>query len=124
MPLGQQDTYQPNPYSYQNPEHLNYFKFLGRLLGVAILQNQVVPAFFTKIFYKTLLNKPTHYSDLKEINPDLYLTIKSIKNSEGEGDIGTVGYTFVYKGLDLQGEKIEKELKPNGKNIIVDEQNK
>lgn len=94
------------------------------MLGVAILQNQVVPAFFTKIFYKTLLNKVPHYTDLKDVNPDLYETIKYIKNSEGEGDIEMVGYTFVYKGLDLQGEKIEKELKPGGKQIVVTEENK
>lgn len=99
IPLGKQDTYQPNPYSHFNPEHLNYFKFLGRLLGIAILQDQAFPAFFTSIFYKMLLNKKPEYTDLKYINPNLYLVIRGIKNSEGEeGDISTLCLNFVYEG--------------------------
>ena len=46
VPLSFSEMYQPNPYSYQNPEHLNYFKFMGRLLAVAILQEEVFPGFF------------------------------------------------------------------------------
>jgi len=30
-------TYQPNPKSYVNPDHLNYFKFIGRFIGKALV---------------------------------------------------------------------------------------
>jgi E3 ubiquitin-protein ligase HUWE1 len=30
-------TYQPNPKSYINNDHLNYFKFIGRFVGKALV---------------------------------------------------------------------------------------
>ena len=32
------NTYQPNPKSYINPDHLNYFKFIGRFIGKALAE--------------------------------------------------------------------------------------
>jgi E3 ubiquitin-protein ligase HUWE1 len=30
------NTYQPSPKSYINPDHLNFFKFIGRIVGKAL----------------------------------------------------------------------------------------
>jgi len=59
-----------------NPEHLNYFKFIGRIIGLAILQEQYLPVNFTFLFYKKLLNKPLEFSDIKYIDPEIYKNIK------------------------------------------------
>ena len=62
-------TMQPNPLSYVNSEHLNYFKFIGRVVGKAVHDGHLVDAFFTRSFYKHILNKPLHYTDLVSIDP-------------------------------------------------------
>lgn len=34
-------TYQPNPHSHVNPDHLSFFHFAGRAVGLAIYHKQV-----------------------------------------------------------------------------------
>lgn len=48
-------TFQPNPQSDVNPEHLTYFKFVGRVIGKAIFDNHLFDAHFTRSFYKHIL---------------------------------------------------------------------
>jgi len=56
---------------------LNYFKFIGRIIGLAILHEQYLPINFTFLFYKKLLNKPLEFSDLEFIiDPEVYKNIK------------------------------------------------
>ncbi len=59
-----------------NPEHLYYFKFIGRIIGLAIFHKQNLPVNFTLLIYKKLLNKPLELSDLEFINPKIYKNIK------------------------------------------------
>ena len=56
-----------NPISSINPEHLSYFKFIGRIMGLAIFHKQYLSLNFTLLFYKRLLNKPLEFSDLEFI---------------------------------------------------------
>lgn len=35
-PSSSGNTYQPNPKSFVNPDHLQYFKFIGRFVGKAL----------------------------------------------------------------------------------------
>jgi len=35
-----------------NPEHLSYFKFIGRIIGLAILHEEYLLINFTFLFYK------------------------------------------------------------------------
>ena len=46
-------TFQPNPLSMINMNHLDYFKFVGRVIGKAICDGQLMDAHFTR--YNTLL---------------------------------------------------------------------
>ncbi|KAJ2233132.1 E3 ubiquitin-protein ligase tom1, partial [Coemansia sp. RSA 455] len=50
-------TYQPNPQSWVNPDHLQYFKFVGRIIGKAIVDQRVLDAYFTRSFYKHILGR-------------------------------------------------------------------
>jgi len=59
-----------------NPEHLCYFKFIGRILGLAIFHKQYLSVNFTLLFYKKLLNKPLNFSDMELIDPEVYKSIK------------------------------------------------
>ena len=65
-------TLQINPASYVNPEHLDYFKFIGRVLGLAIFHHRFVDAYFVPGFYKTVLGKKVNIKDLEAVDYELY----------------------------------------------------
>lgn len=48
-------TFQPNSNSSVNPDHLNYFRFAGQILGLALYHRQLVNIYFTRSFYKHIL---------------------------------------------------------------------
>ncbi|KAH9407759.1 E3 ubiquitin-protein ligase huwe1 [Tyrophagus putrescentiae] len=58
-------TYMINQSSYYNSNHLNYFRFVGRLIGKAIYENQLLDCYFTRSFYKHMLGKPVSYTDME-----------------------------------------------------------
>ena len=47
-----------NQASEINTNHLSYFKFVGRFLAKAIRENKLLECYFTRSFYKHLLNIP------------------------------------------------------------------
>ncbi|KAG8014453.1 E3 ubiquitin-protein ligase SMURF2, partial [Nibea albiflora] len=51
-------TLQINPDSAVNPEHLSYFHFVGRIMGMAVFHGHYIDGGFTLPFYKQLLGKP------------------------------------------------------------------
>lgn len=48
MPSADSPSFQPNPLSYVNDEHLGYFRFVGRIIGKAIVDGQVLDVHFTR----------------------------------------------------------------------------
>jgi len=81
---------QPSPYnSYEleinpksnigNPLYLKHFKFIGRIIGLAILNQQNIPISFTIPLYKKLLEKTLEFYDLKFVDPDIYKNINWLK---------------------------------------------
>jgi E3 ubiquitin-protein ligase HUWE1 len=58
-------TFQPNPNSIvQNDtgvSHLEFFKFVGRVVGKALYDGQLMDAYFTRSFYKHMLGQPLTY---------------------------------------------------------------
>jgi len=65
-----------NPMSFINSEHLDYFRFIGRIMGLAIFYKQYLSVNFTFLFYKKLLNKPLEFSDMEFIDPEVFKHIK------------------------------------------------
>lgn len=53
-------TFQPNSNSSVNPDHLNYFRFAGQILGLALYHRQLVNIYFTRSFYKHILGNTLH----------------------------------------------------------------
>ena len=58
------NTYQPSSLSYVNGEHLQYFKFVGRVIGKALFEDQLIGAYFTRSFYKLILGEDLQLKDL------------------------------------------------------------
>jgi E3 ubiquitin-protein ligase NEDD4 len=65
-------TLQINPHSGINPEHLNYFKFIGRVVGLAIFHRRFLDAFFIGAFYKMILRKKVSLQDMEGVDADFH----------------------------------------------------
>lgn len=79
-------TFQPNSNSAVNPDHLSYFHFAGRVLGLALYHRQLLNVYFTRSFYKHILGEFLVSSQTLMIMLDfkfcpLLLTIKFTWNS-------------------------------------------
>lgn len=68
-------TLQINPDSGVNPDHLSYFHFVGRTLGIAVFHGHCLDGGFTTPFYKQLLNKPITLSDIEGVDPELHRSL-------------------------------------------------
>jgi E3 ubiquitin-protein ligase HUWE1 len=113
-------TFQPNPNSRINPDHLLYFKFIGRIIGKALFDGQMLDAYFTRSFYKHMLGVPVSYQDMEAIDPEYYKNLRWIL----ENDITNVlDHTFSIEKDEFGVVKVE-DLKPGGRNIPVTEENK
>ncbi|KAL6983105.1 E3 ubiquitin-protein ligase upl1 [Sarracenia purpurea var. burkii] len=125
--VGNESTFQPNPNSVYQTEHLSYFKFVGRVVGKALFDGQLLDVHFTRSFYKHILGVKVTYHDIEAIDPDYFKNLKWML----ENDISDVlGLTF---SIDADEEKLilyertevtDYELIPGGRNVRVTEENK
>lgn len=113
-------TLQINPHSGINPEHLNYFKFIGRVLGLAIFHRRFLDAHFIVSFYKMILKKKITLADLESVDADYYRSLQWMLDNSIEG-IMEETFSAVE---DKFGEMITVELKPGGEHIEVTDENK
>lgn len=68
-------TLQINPDSGINPEHLSYFHFAGRIIGIAVFHGHHIDGGFTTPFYKMLLNKAITLNDIEGVDPELHRSL-------------------------------------------------
>ncbi|EFJ18137.1 ubiquitin-protein ligase, UPL1 [Selaginella moellendorffii] len=125
--VGNESTFQPNPNSVYQTEHLSYFKFVGRVVSKALFDGQLLDVYFTRSFYKHILGTKVTYHDIEAVDPDYYKNLKWLL----ENDVNDIlGLTF---SIDADEEKhilyektevTDHELVPGGRNIRVTEENK
>jgi E3 ubiquitin-protein ligase NEDD4 len=68
-------TLQINPHSGINPEHLNYFKFIGRVVGLAIFHRRFLDAFFIVSLYRMILNKKVLVANMESVDAEFYRSL-------------------------------------------------
>ncbi|XP_058443194.1 E3 ubiquitin-protein ligase HECW2 isoform X2 [Malaya genurostris] len=118
------DTYtvQVSPLSAFVDNSHDWFRFSGRVLGLALVHQYLLDAFFTRPFYKALLRLPVALSDLESLDNEFHQSLQWIRDNDiGSG--ASLGLTFCVTE-ELLGRVVERELKPGGKNIPVTEKNK
>ncbi|KAL4069938.1 hypothetical protein V8B97DRAFT_1900771 [Scleroderma yunnanense] len=114
------NTLQINWLSGMIPEHLSYFKFIGRIMGLAMFHRRVLDVYFTSSFYKLILGKKPSLSDLKCVDTELHgRMVWTLANDIA--DVVQLSFTITE---DRFGETRKVELKPGGANIPVTEANK
>eukprot|EP00127_Corallochytrium_limacisporum_P007105 Clim_evm24s242 gene=Clim_evmTU24s242 len=112
---------QINPASDINPDHLSYFQFIGRVIGMAIYHGHYVDAGFIQPIYKKILGKPIVLEDLEAVDPDYYNNLLWIlDNDVDEADLGLT-FSVDY---EVYGDQRHHELKENGTNVAVTNANK
>lgn len=113
-------TLQINPASgVCNEEHLNYFKFIGRVAGMAVYHGKLLDAFFIRPFYKMMLGKAIDLKDMESVDSEYYNSLLWIK----ENDPSELELTFCVDEESF-GHTSQRELKPNGVNISLTNENK
>ncbi|KIJ69476.1 hypothetical protein HYDPIDRAFT_179279 [Hydnomerulius pinastri MD-312] len=113
-------TLQINPASGVNPEHLNYFKFIGRCLGLGIFHRRFLDAYFIVSFYKMILKKKVTLSDLESVDAELHRGLTWMLDN----DITDVIDETFTTTEERFGELVTIELKPGGADVTVTEENK
>lgn len=113
-------TLQINPNSDVNPEHLNYFKFIGRCLGLGIFHRRFLDAYFIVSFYKMILKKKIVLEDLESVDAELYRGLQWMLDND---ITDVIDYTFSTEE-ERFGEIISIPLIPGGENIEVTQDNK
>lgn len=113
-------TFHPNRTSWINPEHLSFFKFVGMIIGKAIYDGYMLDCHFTRAVFKRLLGKSVSLKDMESLDPDYY---KSLVWMLQNNITDIITETFSVEE-DNYGEHKVIDLKENGRNIPVTEQNK
>jgi len=112
---------QINPASYVNPDHLHYFKFIGRFIAMALYHGKFIYSGFTMPFYKRMLNRKLTMKDIESIDPEFYNSLIWVRDNNVE-ECGLEMFFSV--DFELLGEIKPHELKPGGTDIQVTEENK
>ncbi|XP_025956917.1 E3 ubiquitin-protein ligase HECW2 [Dromaius novaehollandiae] len=116
------DTYtvQISPMSAFVDNHHEWFRFSGRILGLALIHQYLLDAFFTRPFYKALLRILCDLSDLEYLDEEFHQSLQWMKDNDIH-DILDLTFTV---NEEVFGQITERELKPGGANIPVTEKNK
>ncbi|XP_051961190.1 E3 ubiquitin-protein ligase HUWE1-like isoform X1 [Xyrauchen texanus] len=118
---GDRVTYTINPSSHCNPNHLSYFKFVGRVVAKAVYDNRLLECYFTRSFYKHILGKSVRYTDMESEDYPFFQGLVYLL----ENDVSNLGYELTFS-TEVQefGVCEVRDLKGNGANILVTEENK
>ncbi|TDH17110.1 hypothetical protein EPR50_G00004840 [Perca flavescens] len=113
-------TLQINPNSgLCNEDHLSYFKFIGRVAGMAVYHGKLLDAFFIRPFYKMMLQKPITLQDMESVDSEYFNSLKWIL----ENDPKELDLRFTIDE-ELFGQTRQHELKPGGAEIVITNENK
>uniref|UniRef100_A0AAQ6AFE3 E3 ubiquitin-protein ligase n=1 Tax=Amphiprion ocellaris TaxID=80972 RepID=A0AAQ6AFE3_AMPOC len=112
---------QINPASSINPDHLTYFRFIGRFIAMALYHGKFIDTGFTLPFYKRMLDKKPTLKDLESIDPEFYNSIMWVK----ENDLEECGVELYFaQDMEILGKVSTHQLKDDGENVLVTKENK
>jgi len=113
-------TLQINPNSgVCNEDHLLYFKFIGRVAGMAVYHGKLLDGFFIRPFYKMMLGKSIELKDMESVDTEYFNSLIWIK----ENDPSELELAFQVDEESF-GQTVSIELRPGGKETRVTNENK
>ncbi|MBW0472869.1 hypothetical protein O181_012584 [Austropuccinia psidii MF-1] len=108
----------PNPHSYSRDAlSLEWYKFLGRVLGKALYEGILIDVDFADFFLNKWLGKQSYLDDLASLDPELYQGLLFLKHYKGdvEADL-SLNFAITTNEFD-KSETID--LIPNGSKTSV-----
>ncbi|KAL5022685.1 hypothetical protein ScPMuIL_001840 [Solemya velum] len=114
---------QINPASSVNPDHLVYFRFIGRFIAMALYHGKFLDSGFTLPFYKRMLSKKLHLKDIESIDSEFFKSLVWIQDNNIEEECSALELYFC-ADFEILGKVDQHELKPGGAEIKVVESNK
>ncbi|KAF2267304.1 hypothetical protein CC78DRAFT_87272 [Lojkania enalia] len=113
-------TFHPNRLSAINPEHLMFFKFIGRIIGKALYEGRVLDCHFSRAVYKRILGRPVNLKDMETLDLEYYKSLQWML----ENDITDIITETFSVDVEAFGETQTVDLIENGRNVPVTEENK
>ncbi|KAF2829732.1 hypothetical protein CC86DRAFT_174135 [Ophiobolus disseminans] len=113
-------TFHPNRLSSINPEHLMFFKFIGRIIGKALYEGRVLDCHFSRAVYKQIMGKVVNLKDMETLDLEYYKSLEWMLNNDIT-DIITETFSVEVEAF---GEMQVIDLIENGRDIPVTEDNK
>lgn len=112
-------SYYPNDQSFVNPDHLNFFKFIGRVIGKALFDGHLLECYFSKPLYKMMVGDELLFEDQQDLDDDAYRSYKwTIDNDVSNQEM------YFYVDLDYFGKVESKPLVEGGMDLRVTNENK
>ncbi|KAG0694768.1 HECT-domain-containing protein [Suillus ampliporus] len=112
----------PNPHSYATePHNLNWYRFIGRILGKALYKGILVEVAFAGFFLAKWLDKQSFLDDLASLDPDLYQGLIFLKNYTGNVEDLALNFTVATEDF---GVAKAVDLIPDGSNVPVTRENR
>jgi hypothetical protein len=106
-----------SPNSGVNPDHLTYFRFIGRFLALAVFHDKYIDRGFTMAFYKQMLRKALTLTDMQDLDEALFNSYQWML-SASEEELEAMESPFVIS-YEQFGEHKDQELVPGGADKIV-----
>ncbi|KAJ6561884.1 hypothetical protein B0H19DRAFT_1026705 [Mycena capillaripes] len=112
----------PNPHSYAVESHnLNWYRFIGRIIGKAMYEGILVDIAFAGFFLAKWLGKQSFLDDLASLDPELYNGLIFLKHYAGNPEDLSLNFTVAVEDF---GVTKTVDLVPHGGNIAVTKENK
>ena len=104
---------------------LEYFEFIGKLVTKGLVDMLNINFYLNYVLAKQILKRPINLEDMQYYDLDLYKSlvfIKDEKNIENNEDLKDTRFTWIIR--DENNNRKEIELVENGRNILLNNQNK
>lgn len=102
---------------------MNFYRFLGRILGKAVYDGITVAPQFARFFLRKLIGKSNSLNDLESLDHELFKQLNFLRNYDGE--VGDLEMYFSINEENIStGQTKEINLLPNGSEVKVNSMNK
>lgn len=115
-----------SPIAGKNSAHrLNAFRNVGRMIGICLLQMEILPFPVCRHVLKFILNRPVNWYDLAFYDPALFESLRSLVYNEGPVRPDQIKELFLTFEVNLPAEEGGGiiELKPGGSKVAVTQEN-
>ena len=85
------ESYFPNSMSYINTNHIDFFEFAGKIIGLALIKNQYVDAHLSFALLKQILHQDIVFKDLEDYDDSLMKSLQMILDA---ADVKKLIYIF------------------------------